>query len=74
MKVLITGVAGLLGSRLSDWIVENVPNCEIIGMDDLSGGYFENVNPKVTEFWRMNLVNGNLTECFERHKFDYVYH
>ena len=25
MKILITGVAGLLGSRLADWIIENLP-------------------------------------------------
>ena len=74
MKILITGIAGLLGSRLADYIIENEPSVEIIGIDDLSGGYFENINPKVTEFWKMNLVNGNLKECFERHQFDYVYH
>jgi UDP-glucose 4-epimerase len=73
MKILITGVAGLLGSRLSDWIIENKPNVQIVGIDDLSGGYIENVNPKV-EFWQMNLVNGDISECFERHQFDYVYH
>ena len=73
MKILITGAAGLLGSRLSDWIIENKPEVHIVGIDDLSGGYIENVNPKV-ELWQMNLVNGNLSECFERHQFDYVYH
>jgi UDP-glucose 4-epimerase len=73
MKILITGVAGLLGSRLSDWIIENKPDVQIVGIDDLSGGYIENVNPKV-ELWQMNLVNGNISECFERHEFDYVYH
>ena len=73
MKILITGVAGLLGSRLSDWIIENKPNVQIVGIDDLSGGYVENVNSKV-ELWQMNLVNGNISECFERHQFDYVYH
>ena len=46
MNVLITGVAGLLGSRLADWIIENT-NHEIIGVDDLSGGYTTNINPKV---------------------------
>lgn len=73
MKILITGVAGLLGSRLSDWIIENKPNVQIVGIDDLSGGYIENVNSKV-ELCQMNLVNGNISECFERHQFDYVYH
>ncbi len=74
MKILITGVAGLLGSRLADYIIENEPQVEIIGVDDLSGGYFENINPKITEFWKMNLVTGDLNKLFDSHKFDYVYH
>lgn len=73
MKILITGVAGLLGSRLSDYIIENHSDVHIVGIDDMSGGYKENVNSKV-ELWEMNLVNGNISECFERHQFDYVYH
>ena len=54
MKILITGVAGLLGSRLADWIIENT-NHEVIGVDDLSGGYIENVNPKV-DFYKLDIV------------------
>jgi len=73
MKVLITGVAGLLGSRLADWIIENKPEVEVVGIDDLSGGYLENVNPKVN-FWQMNLVDHPIDNCFEQHKFDYVFH
>jgi UDP-glucose 4-epimerase len=73
MKILITGVAGLLGSRLADYIIENHPDVHIVGMDDLSGGYRENVHPKV-EFWQMNLVTHPIENCFEVHKFDYVYH
>lgn len=73
MKVLITGVAGLLGSRLADWIIENVPNVEVVGIDDLSGGYKENVNPKV-QFWQMDLLTHPIENCFEVNKFDYVFH
>ena len=73
MKILITGVAGLLGSRLSDYIIENHPNVEVVGVDDLSGGYSENLNDKV-KFYRMNLVTDNIGMIFEHHKFDYVYH
>ena len=72
-KVLITGVAGLLGSRLADWIIETQPGVEVVGIDDLSGGYEENINPKV-EFWRMNLVDHPIENCFEVHNFDYVFH
>jgi UDP-glucose 4-epimerase len=73
MKVLITGVAGLLGSRLADWIITNYPEAKVVGMDDLSGGYRENVNSKV-EFWQMNLVTHPIENCFEVNKFDYVFH
>ena len=73
MKVLITGVAGLLGSRLADWITENHPEVKIVGIDDLSGGYKENIHPNV-EFWQMNLVDHPIENCFETHKFDYVFH
>jgi UDP-glucose 4-epimerase len=73
MKVLITGVAGLLGSRLADWLVETHPEIEVVGIDDLSGGYRENINEKV-EFWQMNLVTHPIENCFEVHKFDYVFH
>ena len=71
--VLITGVAGLLGSRLADWILENHPEVKVVGIDDLSGGYKENVDPRV-EFWQMNLVTHPIENCFEVHKPDIVYH
>ena len=73
MKVLITGVAGLLGSRLADWIIQNKPEVEVIGVDDLSGGYKENINPKVN-FWQMDLVTHPIENIFEVHKPDYVFH
>ena len=60
MNVLITGVAGLLGSRLADWILENTDN-EVIGVDDLSGGYIENINSKV-KFYKFDLVDLNEVE------------
>jgi UDP-glucose 4-epimerase len=72
-NILITGVAGLLGSRLADWIIENKPEYNVIGVDDLSGGFKENVNPKV-KFWQMDLVNHPIENIFEAHKIDYVYH
>jgi UDP-glucose 4-epimerase len=73
MRILITGVAGLLGSRLADWIIENVPNAEVIGIDDLSGGYQENINPKI-EFWKRNLVDSELDSVFNNGQIDYVFH
>lgn len=73
--VLITGVAGLLGSRLADWIVENEPDAFVVGIDDLSGGYIENVNEFV-QFNKLDIAANNtqLDELFQKHQFDVVYH
>ena len=71
--VLITGVAGLLGSRLADWIIENKPEYEVVGIDDLSGGFAENINPKV-KFWNLDLANTDIENCFRVNKPDYVFH
>jgi len=73
MKVLITGVAGLLGSRLADYILNNTPY-KVIGIDDLSGGYIENV-PKNVDFYKFNLTDlRDLDDLFQRIKPDIVYH
>jgi UDP-glucose 4-epimerase len=73
-NILITGVAGLLGSRLADWIIENKGDeYQVIGVDDLSGGFEENIHPDV-KFWQMDLVNHPIENIFEAHKIDYVYH
>jgi UDP-glucose 4-epimerase len=71
--VLITGVAGLLGSRLADWIIENQPDAKVIGIDDLSGGYIDNVNPKV-KFYNINLGKTSCEDVFKKHQPDIVYH
>jgi UDP-glucose 4-epimerase len=72
-KILITGVAGLLGSRLANWIIENT-NYQVIGIDDLSGGYSENIHNKV-KFYKFNLNDLDaLKGVFEKEKIDIVYH
>ena len=71
--ILITGVAGLLGSRLADWIIKTSPEYKVIGIDDLSGGFKENINPKV-DFHQLNLVDGAIDSVFNTYKIDYVYH
>lgn len=71
--IIITGVAGLMGSRLADWITENKPEYHIIGIDDLSGGYIENINPKV-QFVKRQLGVEPITDIFEIYKPIYVFH
>tara|TARA_Y100000590_G_scaffold86298_1_gene96683 strand:+ start:884 stop:1900 length:1017 start_codon:yes stop_codon:yes gene_type:complete len=47
-KILVTGVAGFLGSHLAEELSKN--NHEIIGVDNMSGGYDDNV-PKNIKFF-----------------------
>lgn len=73
MKVIITGVAGLIGSRMATWIHDNIPNCQVIGVDDLSGGYVENVDPRI-HFYRMDCGSDDFTALVENTNPDYVFH
>jgi UDP-glucose 4-epimerase len=70
-KILITGVAGLLGSRMAEWIIQSQPDIKIIGIDDLSGGYLEYV-PKEVEFHKMDLATDSINNLFEG--VEVVYH
>ncbi len=45
MKVFISGVAGFLGSHLADRLLSL--GHEVVGTDNLIGGYEDNVNPKI---------------------------
>jgi UDP-glucose 4-epimerase len=74
MNILITGVAGLLGSRFCTWILDNT-NHNVIGIDDLSGGYIENVDDRCS-FYKLDLVSdvNDLEDIFNNTKIDIVYH
>jgi len=75
VNIFITGIAGLIGSRLAKWIVDNVKNARIFGIDDLSGGYVENI-PSDADFYPIHLGNGsdNVKYLFSTHPPDYVFH
>jgi UDP-glucose 4-epimerase len=71
MKILVTGGAGFIGSHVVDNLVDKY---EVIVLDDLSGGFIENVNPKA-EFIRGSICDTFLVNyLFETEKFDYVFH
>jgi len=72
-SILITGNAGLLGSRMADWILENHPEYEVVGIDNLFGGYVENIDPRVV-FYRRELSTDSIKDIFDKHEFEYVYH
>lgn len=47
MRVLITGIAGHIGSQFARWLLSSVPGVEVVGIDNLSSGYRENVPAEV---------------------------
>lgn len=69
---LVTGGAGFIGSHVADSLLEL--GHQVLVLDDLSGGFVENVNPAAT------LVEGSITDAylvdklFSTHRIDYVYH
>ncbi len=71
--ILITGVAGLLGSRFAEWLILNKKEYQIVGIDDLSGGYKENI-PSGIEFYQVDCCDIGLDQIFEKYKPKYVYH
>ena len=50
-KVLVTGVAGFLGSHLAEKLVAK--NLKVVGIDNMSGGYKDNI-PKNVEFYNFD--------------------
>ena len=69
-KILVTGVAGFLGSHLAEKLSEL--NHEVIGIDNMSGGYKDNV-PKKIKFFKFDCCN--LQEMTEVMKgVEIVYH
>ena len=54
MKIFITGIAGFLGSHLADAFLAK--GYEVAGIDNLLGGYHDNV-PFGVEFHECDLLN-----------------
>lgn len=72
MKILVTGGAGFIGSHVTDELIRQ--NYEVIVLDDLSGGYRQNISPKV-KFIKGSIENTDLLDkLFNKHRFDCVYH
>jgi len=71
-KSLVTGGAGFIGAHVTNHLIKM--GYQVVVLDDLSGGFEENVNPKA------KFVNGSINDnellekLFAEEKFDYVYH
>ncbi len=71
-NVLITGIAGLLGSHLAEHLVKKGHN--VVGIDNLSGGYVENV-PEGVKFYQTDLLDHSGVEHIIRdNDIDFIYH
>lgn len=73
MKILVTGAAGFMGTHLVDFLTKNRKH-EVFAVDDLSGGYIENVNPKA-HFTKLDLRNREKVEKYiQRIKPELIYY
>ena len=78
MKILITGIAGLLGSKLAEYILNEKKEIvsQVIGIDDLSGGYLDNI-PKhdKLEFFEISLLDyEDVERIYKKYKPDILFH
>src|SRR5260221_9901125 len=69
---LVTGGAGFIGSHVAKHLVRS--GHEVVVLDDLSGGYRENVSNRATFVEGSILDVALIEELFEKYKFLYVYH
>lgn len=70
MRILITGIAGLMGSNLAKWLLYNTDH-DVFGIDDLSCGDIKNTT---TCYYRATLGRESVEHIFKIFKPDIVYH
>lgn len=69
---LVTGAGGFIGSHVCDHLLRK--GHAVIALDDLSGGYRENVPTDATFIEGSVNDVGLINALFTQHRFDYVYH
>ena len=61
-RYLITGGAGFIGSHLTEALIERAATAEVVILDDLSTGSFDNIEHLV-DGDRVNFVRGSVTDA-----------
>lgn len=69
-NILITGVAGFIGSNLADRLLKD-ENYRVIGIDNLSYGIYEQI-PKGVEFYKADIRSKSIYPFFNG--IDFVFH
>ncbi len=72
MKTLVTGGAGFIGSHVVDELIK--AGHDVVILDDLSGGFRENINFKATFVHGSVLDHELIDRLFREHQFEYVFH
>ena len=72
VKALVTGGAGFIGSHIVDALINL--GYDVVVLDDLIGGFKENVNPKARLIMGSIVDSVLIQNLFETEKFDYVFH
>jgi UDP-glucose 4-epimerase len=72
MAILVTGAAGFIGSHVAERLLRR--GHEVIGLDDLSGGFTDNV-PAGTVFVQGTVLDtALLSRLFAEHRITHVFH
>src|SRR3972149_9774328 len=72
MSILVTGGADFIGSHVVDELIKQ--NETVIVLDDLSGGFLSNINPKA------NFIKGDVCDyelvkrIFNENEIEYLFH
>lgn len=69
---LVTGGAGFIGSHVAEELLHM--GHQVVVLDDLSGGYIDNVPPGAILEIASILDRAKIESLFEQHQFDYVFH
>lgn len=70
---LVTGGAGFMGGHVVNELIDQGDHTVVV-LDDISGGFLENVNPKATFVEGSILDTSLIDQLCKQYNFNYIYH